>query len=99
VGRSYQVWGDRIDLHFSEIDNGLGTSRRIRLDHCEGGSDSKGPVQDIDTEDDRVAFTERRDDLQATGPHSLRSSVSSLGFCDLLVVSLERVKQVVDDIS
>lgn len=87
------------DVHFSEIYNLLLLGRWIRLHYSEWGSNAQCTVEDIDTQNNRVSFTECSDDFESTGPHSLGSSIFTFCLCDLFIVLLELVEQVVDDIS
>ena len=43
-------------------------------------------LNDVDTDDDRITFSEHSDDLQPTQPNSLWCSIFSLRLSNLLVV-------------
>ena len=89
---------ERRHLHLSKVDDVFLPGDRIDLDHGQRCSNAKRAIENVDSEDDRIALTERRNCLETTWPHSLRSSVSPLRFRDLCIICLERIKQVIDNV-
>lgn len=89
---------ERRHPHLPEVDDVFLPSDRVNLDHSQRCSNAKRSVENVDSEDDRIALTESRNRLETTRPHSLRSGVSPLSFRDLCVVRLERIKQVINNV-
>lgn len=90
--------GRQRNAHFTEIYYFLLASCGVNLNNGQWSANSESAIENINTQNDGIALTERCNNLQTTGPDSLRSSVFPLGFSDLIVVSLERVKQVIDNV-
>lgn len=87
-----------IDIHLSEIDYLLLPSDGVDLHDRQRSTGAERTIKNINSEDDRVTFTERSDDLQSARPHRLRSGVSSLRLDNLSIVCCELVEQMVDDV-
>lgn len=84
--------------HFAQTNNLLLSSHRVRLDDAERCADAQRTVDDVHSENDGITFGKASDGTESTGPNSLRSSVSSLGFHHFGVVSGEGVEKVVNNI-
>lgn len=79
-------------LHLAEINNILLLRFWVDLHDTQRCTDTKCPVEDVDTEDDRVAFRECRNGLQTTWPYCLRCRIFSFRFHYLSIVGRERVE-------
>lgn len=86
-------------LHLAQLNNLLLLCHWVDFHDAEGSAHAQGTVNDVDTKDNRVSLGKGRNDLESTGPNSLRSSISALRLHDLIVIRREGIEQMVNDIS
>ena len=58
-----------LDVHLPKVDDSLGPGRWVHFHNGQRGSNSQATVENVDTDDNRVTFTECSNDLQATWPY------------------------------
>jgi hypothetical protein len=87
------------DLHLPEVDDFFLLCCRVDRDNTNRSAHPKSPIQDVNSQNNRITFTEGSYNLQSARPYRLRSRVPSLRLHDLVVISSEGVEQMVDDVS
>lgn len=85
-------------VHLSQVDDLTLLRNRVDFHDTKRGANSQCTIQDIDTEDYRVALGEARDGLQAARPNRLWRSVLTLSLHDLSIIGSEGVEKMVDDV-